>query len=123
MYLRHYLTVILSCLVGISALFWIADYAQDEVVLDWQTELKQINDEIKRAEDLKKRYLAAAARADDEGMRWQFQQNQKQEAKRAFERADDKRQAAQMMQARIDALNARKMQILQEHPEANERSS
>ena len=113
--------MILSCLVGIGALFWVSDYAQEEVVLDWQTELKQIDDEIKRAENLKTRYLAAARHADDEGMRLQFQQ--KQESKRAYAKAEDKRQAAKMMQARIDALNARKMQILQEHPEANERSS
>lgn len=119
MFARRYLIVILSCLVGIGALFWISDYAQEEV-LDWQTELKQIDEEIKHAEDLKNRYLAAANRAEDEGMRWQFQQHQKQEAKRAYKRAEDKRHAAQMMQARIDALKARKMQILQEHPEANE---
>ena len=121
MFLQRYFTIILSCLVGIGSLFWIAkDYAQEEEVLDWRTELQQIDEEIKRAEDLKNRYLAAARRAEDEGMRWQFQQNQKQEAKRAYERADDKKQAAKMMQARIDVLNARKAQILQEHPEANE---
>ncbi len=93
---------------------------EEEQPLNWRDELKQIDDELKKAKDLKNRYLAAARRAEDEGMRWQFMQNEKQEAKRAFQRAEDKKQAAQMLQARIDTLNARREQILQEHPEANE---
>jgi hypothetical protein len=97
-----------------------AQNMQDEQPLDWREELRQIDAEIKEAEDLKNRYLAAARRAEDEGMRWQFMQNQKQEAKRAFQRADDKKEAARMLQARIDVLKARREQILQEHPEAND---
>ncbi len=120
----RYWVVILTCVVGLSTLFWISkQYAQEET-LDWRTELKQIDDEIDRSKDLKRKYESAAARADDQGRQWQFQQNQKQEAKRAFERGDANRQAAQKMQAHIDELNARRAQILQEHPEANvERSS
>lgn len=117
--MRRYLIVICSCLVGISVLVWISKpYAQQE--MDWREELKLIDEEIERSENLKNKYLAAAARAEDEGLRWQFQQNQKQEAKRAFQRAEEKRQQAAMMQERIDKLNARKTQILQEHPEAYE---
>lgn len=114
----QYLFLILSCLFCFNAL-------QAQETKDWQTELKEIDDEIDRAKDLKRRYESAAARYDDDGMRWQFQQDNKQEARRAFERAEQKRQAAQMLQARIDVLNARRAQILQEHPEANalERSS
>jgi hypothetical protein len=106
---------------GCLGLFWTPAkaMAQEESPLDWRTELQQIHTELRQLEDEKNRYLAAARRAEDEGMRWQFQQNEKQEARRAFERADVKRQAAQMLQGRIDALNARKVQILQEHPEAN----
>jgi hypothetical protein len=95
-------------------------FAQEEMSLDWRRELQQIDAELKELEDEKNRYLAAARRYDDQGMRWQFQQNQKQEARRAFEMADIKREAASMLQTRIDVLNARKMQILQEHPEAEQ---
>ena len=83
---------------------------------DWRIELRQIDDEIKSSEDAKNRYLAAARRHEDEGMRWQFQQNQKQEAKRAYQKADTERQAAKMLQDRIDVLKTRRAQILQEHP-------
>lgn len=119
---RHYFILILSCLVGLGALVWISNqYGQEEEkAWDWREELKQIDEEMKRAQDLKNRYLSEAARAEDNALRWQFQQHLKQEAKRAFERAELKRQAAQMLQARIDVLEARKAQILQEHPEANE---
>jgi hypothetical protein len=118
--LRRCAVFIAACLIGATPLLFMEkSFAQEASSEDWREELKQIDDEIERAEDLKSRYTAAARRAEDEGMRWQFMQNEKQEAKRAFQRADEKRQAAQMLQARIDALNARKAQILKEHPEAN----
>jgi hypothetical protein len=105
----RYLLFFIVCVFGL--------HAQEE---DWKTELQEINVELEELQDEKNRYLAAARRYEDQGLRWQFQQNQKQEAKRAFEMADTKRQAADMLQGRIDALNARKTQILQEHPEAND---
>jgi hypothetical protein len=108
----RYLVFFIVCVFGVAQVF-----AQEE---DWRTELQQIDVELKQLQDEKNRYLAAARRYEDQGLRWQFQQNQKQEAKRAFEMADIKKQAANMLQARIDALNARKSQILQEHPEAND---
>jgi DNA repair exonuclease SbcCD ATPase subunit len=120
-----YTMILLQCLtlfavcIGAQVEKFSEGIAQAEESLDWRTELQQINAELKDLEDEKNRYLAAARRHEDDGLRWQFQQNEKQEARRAFERADIKRQAAQMLQGRIDALNARKMQILQEHPEAN----
>ncbi len=114
-------TILCTCLLGTTALFWITSpQALEEAAQDWRVELKQIDAELKSAEDLRNRYLADARRAEDQGMRWQFMQNQKQEAKRAFERAENKKQAAQMLQKRIDALNARKAEILKEHPEAND---
>ncbi len=119
MAIRRDLTVLLTSLFCTTALFWTLEpAAQDtEAVMGWQEELAQINEELEIAEDQRDLNLAAARRAEDQGMRWQFMQDQKQEAKRAFERAEDKKQVAAMYQARIDELNARKMQILQEHPE------
>ena len=115
------LNTILACILGTTALFLTQPaMAQQERPADWREELKQIDAEIKSAQDLKDRYLAAARRAEAQGQRWQFTQDQKQEAKRAFQRADEKKQAAKMLQDRIDALNAKKARILQEHPEAND---
>jgi hypothetical protein len=105
------LILLLLCFTGPNL------FAQEES--DWRQELQQINTELKQLTNEKNRYLAQSRRLEDQGLRWQFQQNQKQEAKRAFEMSDTKKQAAQMLQARIDVLNARKAQILQEHPEAD----
>jgi hypothetical protein len=111
--------MIAACLIGANAVFSVTKLpAQENSTSDWREELRRIDEEIREAKDQRDRYLAAARRAQDDGMRWQFMQDQKQEAKRAFQRAEDKKQAAQMLQARIDVLNARKVQILQEHPEA-----
>jgi DNA repair exonuclease SbcCD ATPase subunit len=112
---------ILACLLGASSLSLPRSLeAQELQSLDWREELREINEEIKNAEDLRDRYLAAARRAEDQGMRWQFMQDQKQEAKRAFERADEKKKAAKMLEARIKTLKARRDQILQEHSEVND---
>jgi cell fate (sporulation/competence/biofilm development) regulator YmcA (YheA/YmcA/DUF963 family) len=114
---RNNWAIIATCLIGTTALFWMPNplAEQNQAPIDWQQELRQIDSEIKQCEELRDRYLAEARRAEDQGMRWQFMQNQKQEAKRAFQRAEDKKQAAQMLQTRIDSLNARRTQILQEH--------
>jgi len=121
MNVQRYLILFAACIAGAGSLFWTSkQFAQEETQLDWRAELQQINAELKELRDEKNRYLAAARRYEDQGMRWQFQQNQKQEAKRAFEMADIKREAANRLQARIDVLNARKAQILQEHPEVND---
>jgi hypothetical protein len=112
---RNHWAIILTCLIGTTGLFWMPYPFAEENLIDWQVELRQIDAEIKQSEEVRDRYLAEARRAEDQGMRWQFMQNQKQEAKRAFQRAEDKKQAAQMLQARIDSLKTRRAQILQEH--------
>ncbi len=121
--LRRDLHIVLACLVGTSVLFFIVDSpsasAQEEMALSPQEELAQIDEEIKKLEDLRDRRLSAAARAEDQGMRWQFMQNQKQEAKRAFQRADDNRQAAKELQERIDALKKRRTYLVEDHKEAD----
>jgi DNA repair exonuclease SbcCD ATPase subunit len=112
---------ILACLLGASSLSLPRSLeAQELQSLDWREELREIDKEIKNAEDLRDRYIAAARRAEDQGMRWQFMQDQKQEAKRAFEKADEKKRAAKMLEVRIEALKAKRDQILQEHSEVND---
>ncbi|MBS0605796.1 MAG: hypothetical protein KF898_07155 [Parachlamydiales bacterium] len=86
---------------------------------DWQDELDQIDKETHQLKDLKNRYEASAARHDNNAMRWQFQQNMKQEARRAYQQAELDREMQKQIQARIDYLDARKAEILKEHPEAN----
>lgn len=83
----------------------------------WQEELRSIDAQLKMLEDEKIRLKQSIARWDDAGNRWQFQQEMKQEAKRAFQKADSDRQQLQAVQQKIDALQDRKEEILKEHPE------
>jgi hypothetical protein len=84
-----------------------------------QEQLQQTNGELKQLYDLKGRYKAAAARHEDEGNRWQFMQNQKQEAKRAYQRADMEREMVREIQVRIDYLEGQKADLLKQHPGMN----
>lgn len=125
MFFKRDLHIILACLVGTSVLFFVVDRSVNAAeaiqdALDWREELSLLDEEIEKSEDLKNRHLATARRAEDQGMRWQFMQNQKQEAKRAFERADANKREAALLQEQIDLLNKRKAQILKDHPEADD---
>ena len=125
MFLRLNLHIILACLVGTSVLFFVVDRPVNatqstQSALGWREEIRQIDQEIKTSEELRDRHLAIARRAEDQGMRWQFTQNQKQEAKRAFQKADANKKEAALLQEQIDLLNKRKAQLLKDHPETNE---
>jgi uncharacterized protein (DUF3084 family) len=114
MTLVHTLTLIASCFLG--SLFPASKALAFETPADdWRIELREIDNELKRAEEDKSRYLALARRDEDEGRR--LMRNEKQEAKRAFARADNERKAAQMLDERIATLQARRAQLLKEHPE------
>ncbi|MBS0650598.1 MAG: hypothetical protein JSR93_05505 [Verrucomicrobia bacterium] len=91
--------------------------AAEEV--DWKEELDQIDKETKQLKDLKNRYEASATRHENNAMRWQFQQNMKQEARWAYKQAELDREMQKQIQARVDYLDARRAEILKEHPEAN----
>ncbi len=115
-----YLRLVMLCCMGTAALFYVTEALALERTPppDWKGELTKIDEELKKTEDLRDKALASARREEDKGMRWQFMQNEKQEAKRAFEQADAKKQEAQMLQKKIDQLNARKAQLLKEDSKA-----
>jgi hypothetical protein len=115
LFFAHILFVMACCvpLLSVSRVYGV----ESSGVIDPRLELEQIDASIKTLEDERDRFLAAAAREEDKGMRWQFMQDQKQEAKRAFQRADAKREAAGQVQTQIDALNARRVELLKDHPD------
>lgn len=86
---------------------------------DAEQELSQIDSELDQLKDMKNKYKASEARNIDKATRWQFQQNMKQESKRAYQQADLDRQMQEQIQTRIDYLQNRKAEILKENPEAN----
>jgi hypothetical protein len=107
------IVIVISCILATCALFLAVEVgAATAPAYGPQAELTQLNEAIQKAEDLRGSHLAAAARAEDQGMRWQFMQDQKQEAKRAFERADEHKKEAQLQQQRIDQLKKRRDELL-----------
>jgi hypothetical protein len=92
------------------------EIAQSE---NWQEELQQINKQLDDLKDLRDRYDASATRHENDAMRWQFEQNLKQESRRAYKQAELDRAAEKKIQVQIDELEARKAEILKQHPNAN----
>lgn len=76
-----------------------------------QEEVRKIDTELEQLEDLKGRYRSSASRHENEASRWQFEQNLKQEARRAAQQAELDREMERQIQARIDYLEACKAQI------------
>ncbi|MBI3237210.1 MAG: hypothetical protein HYZ48_05905 [Chlamydiales bacterium] len=112
--------VLLICLFGsLNGFATEKAISQAESPKNWQEELQEIDKEAEQLEDLKNRYKASAARHEDQAMRWQFEQNLKQEARRASKQADLDRQMIEQIQARLDHLQARKAEILKKHPGAS----
>lgn len=105
MFYRRALFIFFALLFGMSRFCYSEDTSS-------QQQLEQIDEELKQLNDLKNRYKAAATRHEDEGIRWQFTQNQKQEAKRAFQRAEMERQMVNEIQIRIDYLEEQKALLL-----------
>jgi hypothetical protein len=66
--------------------------------------VQEIDAQIEDLQELKRKHEARALRYDDQGQRWQFQQNQMQEARMAFEKADEERLKAAEIQLQIDEL-------------------
>ncbi len=81
----------------------------------WQEQVYEIDQEIRQLEDRKIKTLGRANRLEDNAMRWQFMQDQKMEARRAYAQADAAREEARMIQMQIDLLERTKQKILLEH--------
>jgi len=81
----------------------------------WQEQVYEIDQEIRQLEDRKIKALGRANRLEDKAIRWQFMQDQKSEARRAYVQADTAREEARMIQTQIDLLERTKQKILAEH--------
>ena len=81
----------------------------------WQDEVKQIDQQIETLKELQNKYISSAKRESNNAMRWQFQNRNYTDARRAWEKAAQDKQKAQEIQDQIDDLEKRKTTILKEH--------
>ncbi len=84
---------------------------------DWQSQVTDLDKRIKSLQELKGRYEGSALRHENNAMRWQFEDEYKLEARRAYSQAEFDREVARKIQSQIDDLNAQRAEILQQHPE------
>ena len=79
-----------------------------------QEQVDQIDQRIEKLTEEKNSKEAEAARAEDEGMQWEFEDDQQLEARGAFEREDAAKERIKELDAEIESLKKRKAKLLNE---------
>jgi len=80
-----------------------------------QEEVREIEQQIADLEDLQEKYRSKASRDANNAMRWQFQNENYMDARRAWDQVAEDKQKIQEIQDQIDDLEARKKKIQKEH--------
>ena len=83
--------------------------------LSWQDEVQQIDQQVEQLEDLQDRLRSKARKNVNNAMRWQFQNENYLDARRAWDKVAQYKQKIQEVQDQIDDLKKRKNSLLQEH--------
>lgn len=78
----------------------------------WQEEVKKIDRQIYELQELQEKLRASAQRSVNNAMRWQFQNENYMDARRAWDKAAADKQKIQEIQDQIDDLNVRKQKLL-----------
>lgn len=81
----------------------------------WQEEVQQIDMQIQQLEEVQDRLKASAQRNVNNAMRWQFQNENYLDARRAWDRAAQEKQKIRELQDQIDDLKKRKEKLIREH--------
>lgn len=79
---------------------------------NWKIEVDSIDQTVDRLTDLRNKELARAARAQNQGDRLQFNNQNLVDARRYWNEADSSREIAARYQQEIDQLELRKQEIL-----------
>ncbi|MCF7806322.1 MAG: hypothetical protein K9M07_07230 [Simkaniaceae bacterium] len=92
-------------------------YPEDKSLVEQQSISDQqylalLNEEIERLEDERNKYIARAARFQDQGDRLQFQPEYLVEARRYWNKADEASEIANQLQVEIDRLKLERDQLL-----------
>ena len=82
---------------------------------NWQEEVAGIDKQIGQLQDLQDRYKSSVERNINNAMRWQFQNENYLDARRAWDQAAQEKQKIREIQDQIDDLKRRRNQILKEH--------
>jgi hypothetical protein len=83
--------------------------------MNWQDEVSEINHQIEQMEDLQRKLRSRVERNVNNAMRWQFQNENYLDARRAWDKAAVDKQKILEIQDQIHDLNKRKSTLLKEH--------
>lgn len=89
------------------------EYAQNEN--DWKQELVNIDRKVKTLTLRRNLHQARAARLEENAKQWQTHPDLTTEARSVWKRFETEKSQVREIQAEIDALQRRKMEILKEH--------
>lgn len=82
---------------------------------DWKQEVAEIDQEIAQLQDVQEQLRSKARRNVNNAMRWQFQNENYLDARRAWDQAAQQKQKIQELEDEIQGLKARRETILKEH--------
>ncbi len=80
-----------------------------------QSQIAEIDDQIRDLEDIKRGYESRALRHDDQALRLQFNQEWNLEVRRHLELADENREKAAIVQKEIDHLKEKRKQLIERY--------
>jgi len=80
-----------------------------------QDEMAKIDAQIEELKDLQDKYRSSMKRHADNALRWQFQNENYLDARRAWDQAAQDKQKIQEIQDQIDDLENRKKKLAEEH--------
>lgn len=81
----------------------------------WQEDVQEIDRQIKELTVQKNRLKADAAQREDEANRWQFEPDEEDDARRAFQKADSDHAQILDIEMQIHVLEQEKEAILEKH--------
>lgn len=93
-------------------LFFLASNIEN---VPWQDQITQMNVQIAELKETQDRYRSSVEKNINNAMRWQFQNENYADARRAWEKVAAEKQKVKEIQEQIDDLEIRKAEILREH--------
>lgn len=88
---------------------------QSYAVTGWHSQLCTIDAAIDKLTNLRDLELAKASRAQDQGDRLQFRNNELMDARRYWQQAENSKEIAARYQEEIDKLEVQRAELLREH--------
>lgn len=81
----------------------------------WQDQLDAINSELAELKDQQQKSQSRINKKKNDAMRWQFQNNNYIDARRAWDQIAREKEILQKIEERIDQLQSQKQEILKKH--------